>query len=294
MGSFAKKLVKNTTGYLFLLPALLVYVIFMVYPILSNVCLSFTRWEGGLKAKEFIGLGNYIRAIKDPMVLLALSNNVIYVIGTTVGVVGLALLSAVLLWSGIKGMRLFRTIYFMPCVLSLVAVAIIWNWIYHPVFGILNEALRYIGLGFLARGWLGNSRTALPSVIGTKVWVGFGFSMVIFLAGLQNVNIELEDAARIDGANPWQRFLHVTLPQISHITTMVILLAVITGLNIFDLIFVMTGGGPANHTMVMAIYIYRQAFRFEAVGYGACLSVILTVIMLAVSVAFIRLRERGE
>jgi len=288
------KLRKSLVAYLFLLPALLVYCTFVLYPIIDNFALSLTNWQGGTDPKTFIGLENYLHALRDPMVLLSLQNNLVWIVGVTIGVVGLALLSAMLLWTTDKGRLLFRTVFFMPAILSLVVTGIIWNWIYNPVFGILNKIFESIGLSGLSRGWLGDSETALFSVIVTKIWQGFGWSMVLFLAGLMSIDMDLLDAAKIDGANAWQRFRFVTLPQIRHVTTVVTLIAIIAGFKVFDIIFVMTQGGPGNKTLVMSIYIYRQAFKYDAPGYAAAVSIILAAIILSISVIYIRLRERGE
>ena len=288
------RLRKSLVAYLFLLPALLIYCTFVLYPIIDNFALSLTNWRGGTDPKTFVGMENYLHALRDPMVLLSLQNNLVWIVGVTVGVVGLALLSAMLLWTTDRGRLLFRTVFFMPAILSLVVTGIIWNWIYNPVFGILNKIFESIGLSGLSRGWLGDSETALFSVIVTKIWQGFGWSMVLFLAGLMSIDMDLLDAAKIDGANSWQRFRFVTLPQIRHVTTVVTLIAIIAGFKVFDIIFVMTQGGPGNKTLVMSIYIYRQAFKYDAPGYAAAVSIILAAIILSISVIYIRLRERGE
>jgi raffinose/stachyose/melibiose transport system permease protein len=292
--SLSTRLRNSLPAYLFLLPALIIYGTFVLWPIIDNLALSLTSWRGGTDPRQFVGLRNYTEAFRDPLVLLSLQNNLVWIAGVTVGVVGLALLSAVVLWTTQRGRLLFRTVFFMPAILSLVVTGIIWNWIYNPVFGILNRVFEAVGLPGLSRGWLGDSETALFSVIVTKIWQGFGWSMVLFLAGLMSIDPDLLDAARIDGTNAWQRFVHVTLPQLRHVTTVVTLIAVIAGFKVFDIIFVMTQGGPGNRTLVMSIYVYRQAFKYDAPGYGAAVSVILTAIIMAVSVVYIRLREQGE
>lgn len=288
------KLSKGASAYIFVLPALLIYALFIIYPLGDTFRLSLVEWDGISPVRRYVGLSNYIKLLHDPLALLSLKHNLIWTIGTTIFVVGLALLSAVLLWSGVRGMIGFRTIYFMPSILPYVTVGIIWVWIYNPIFGFVNGVLRSMGLGVLARGWLGNPDTALGALIFTKIWEGFGWSMVIFLAGLQGLDMELLDAAKVDGANAWQRFLYVILPQLRHVTTVVTLIAIITGFGVFDLIFVTTRGGPAYHTEVMSTYIYTNAFKYNRVGYGAALTALLLFISLFFSILFIRVRERGE
>ena len=182
----------------------------------------------------------------------------------------------------------------MPQVLSTVVIGIVWNWIYNPIFGILNESLDAVGLEDISRGWLGDPDVALYAVLVAAIWATIGFVFVIFLAGLQNVSKDLLEAATVDGANAWQRFWNVTVPQMASVINVVIALLLIGGFSVFDIIFVMTGGGPANATEVLATYTYKEAFTQNHVGYASTLSVVITVISLIASVTFIRLRERQE
>jgi ABC-type sugar transport system permease subunit len=280
--------------YLFILPALALYVLFVLYPLANSIYLSMTKWNGAAPIKEFIWFGNYAKLLSDKLLWLALSHNLIWVIAGTVVPIAIGLFLAVLLWQGVWGMALFRTVYFMPVVLASVIVGIIWRWIYNPVFGILNEALKAIGLGAFARGWLGDVHLALYAVLAAAIWAHIGFVFVIFLAGLQNVDLELLDAAKIDGANAWQELWYVTIPQLANVLTMVTALSLIGGFNVFDIVFVMTGGGPANQTELIATYTYQMAFAENQVGYGAALSMVMTLISLAATVVFIRIRERGS
>jgi ABC-type sugar transport system permease subunit len=182
----------------------------------------------------------------------------------------------------------------MPQVLSTVVIGIIWNWIYNPIFGILNEVLDAVGLEDLSRGWLGDPDIALYAVLIAAIWATIGFVFVILLAGLQNVSKDLLEAATVDGANVWQRFWNVTVPQMASVLNVVIALLLIGGFSVFDIVFVMTGGGPANATEVLATYTYKEAFTQNNVGYASAIAVVITVISLIASVTFIRLRERQE
>lgn len=278
--------------YLFLLPALILYTVFKIYPFFGSIYLSLTKWDGAQPTPEFVGFANYIRIISDKLVWLSLSHNLIWVILGTLVPIAIGLFLAVLLWERTLGRQVFRVVYFMPQVLPVVVIGIIWNWIYNPVFGILNRGLEAIGLGFLARGWLGDVNLALYAVLIAAIWGYVGFVFVIFLAGLQNVDMELIDAAKIDGANAWQRFWNVTIPQLAHVLTMVTTLSLIGGFSVFDIVFVMTGGGPANRTELIATYTFTKAFRESEVGYGAALSMVMTVIALITAIVFIRIREK--
>jgi ABC-type sugar transport system permease subunit len=281
-------------GILFVLPAFLLYALFMIYPFFQSIYLSFTSWNGVDAVKEWIGLGNYRELIHDDHLRKALRNNLTWVIVGTIAPMAIGLLLAMLLWRQPRGFTLFRTVYFLPQVLSSVVIAIVWGWIYNPIFGLLNEALDSVGLESVSRGWLGDPSVALYAVLAAAVWAETGFVFVVFLAGLQNVSRDLIEAATIDGANAWQRFWDVTVPQLANVITVVGALMLIGGFNVFDIIFVMTAGGPNNATEVIGTYTYTEAFTQNRIGYAATLSLVMTVISLVVSFVFIRLRERGE
>ena len=266
----------------------------MVYPFFRSIYFSFTSWNGVTAVKEWVGLANYRELIGDSLFWLSLLHTVIWVIIGTIAPIVVGMLLAILLWRRPKGFTLFRTFFFMPQVLSAVVIGIIWNWIYNPIFGILNEALDAVGLEDVSRGWLGDPDVALYAVLVAAIWATIGFVFVIFLAGLQNVSKDLLEAATVDGANAWQRFWNVTVPQMASVINVVIALLLIGGFSVFDIIFVMTGGGPANATEVLATYTYKEAFTQNNVGYASTLSVVITVISLIASVTFIRLRERQE
>lgn len=281
-------------GWLFVLPSLVLYVVFIVYPFVVSIYYSMTDWDGAKPVKQFIGLANYQALLTDKLMWQALLHNLIWVIIGTIAPIVIGLLLGVLLWTGAKGRIVFRTVYFLPVVLAEVVVGIIWNWIYHPLFGALNQSLHMVGLGSLARGWLGDPSTALLALLMTAIWGYYGFCFVIIMAGLQNVDVDLVEAATIDGANGWQRFINVIVPQLSHVLTMITAYTLIGGFSVFGIVFVMTQGGPGTATQVIATYTYRMAFQQSEVGYGAALSMVMTVLCLIASYIFIRLRERQE
>ncbi len=286
---------QNKYGFLFVFPAFALYFVFFIVPFVQSIYISLTDWNGINPQKIFIGLENYARLLKDELMWKALGHNFTWVILGTISPILIGLLLAVLLSSkNLKGRTFFRTVYFMPVMLSPVVVGIIWGWVYNPIYGMLNRLLEIVGLGNLSRGWLGDPNLALYMVLITAIWSYFGFCLVVLMAGMQNVDTELYDAANIDGANSFQRFLHVTIPQLGSVLTMIIAYTMIGGLNVFDIVYIMTGGGPANSTELIATYTYKQSFQLNSVGYGSALSMVMTLLSLVASVSFIKFREKVE
>jgi ABC-type sugar transport system permease subunit len=285
---------RRVSGYLFVLPALAVYALFVLYPLVQSVYLSLTDWDGAKPHKTFIGLGNFDRLVHDTMFWRALWHNLIWVVLGTALAMAVSLLLAMLVWSRPRGFTVFRTVYFMPQILPAIIVGIVWSWIYSPAFGILDRGLSAVGLGSWSRGWLGDPDFALYAVLVASVWATIGLAFVIFTAALHNVDQDLLDAARVDGAGAWQRFRHVVVPQLSSAVTLVTVLLLVHGFQAFDHVWIMTKGGPDNSTQLLATYTYQKAFMENDVGYGAAISLVLTVLSLVVSLAVVRLRERGD
>jgi ABC-type sugar transport system permease subunit len=290
----AYRLRKYLPSYLFIAPALVLYAIFVLYPFVNTIYYSMTDWDGAQPVKQFIGFANYQRLVQDRLMWLSLKHNAIWIALGTLTPVAIGLVLATLVWSGVRGRIVFRTVFFMPVVLASVVVGMIWSWIYHPIFGPINVTLRAIGLENLARGWLGDLTWALYALLLAGLWAYFGFCFVILLAALQNIDMELHDAAKIDGANATQRFFNVTIPQLSPVLTMLLAYTLIGGFNVFDIVYIMTRGGPANATEVLATYTYAMAFKQNQVGYGAALTMVITVLSLIASYLFITQRERGN
>ena len=228
----------------------------------------------------------------DPETWHALSNNVIWIVVGTAAPMIIGLLIALLLWTTRRGAGIYRLAFFLPFVLPGVAIGIVWGWIYDPVSGWLNRALEAVGLDSLARGWLGDPDLALYAVLATAVWAYSGFVIIIFLSALRNVDIELVDASRIDGANASQRLWFIMLPQIMPVFLMVLTLTLVGGFSVFDIIFIMTGGGPADATNVLGTYAYTQAFQLSRIGYGTTLALLITVLSIPFAVALNRLQRR--
>jgi raffinose/stachyose/melibiose transport system permease protein len=264
----------------------------MLYPFLNTIYLSFTNWNGATVTKDFVGLSNYVRMVGDGAVLQAFFNNVIWVIIGTISPVVIGLFLALLLWSGARGSLFFRTVYFLPFILPLVVVSIVWQWIFHPLFGPLNKLLDGVGLEQLSRGWLGDPNTALYAVLVSAIPGATGLVVVILFAALQNVDVSQVEAAKIDGANWFQRAWYVVIPQLAPVITLVTAITLIGGFAVFDNVFVMTGGGPGHASEVLGTYTYQVAFQQNQAGYGSALAVLITALSLVSAVVFVRLRER--
>ena len=268
------------SGYLFILPALLIFVVFLVYPLMYTIYLSLTEWAGfDLGKIRFVGLRNFKLLLPDWIFWKALRNTMIFVFGTTVflNLFGLAL--ALFLNNELRITKLVRTLIFIPVLLSPVIVGVMWSRIFDP-FGALNQILEEMGIIATPIFWLGDKRIALWSIVGATVWQWVGYDMILYLTGLQQIPAELYEAAKIDGANTWHLFRFITLPLLKGIATMVILLNLIGGVRIFDIVFVMTRGGPNHNTEVLATHLYEVAFWFNKMGYAAVIAVIILVISL--------------
>ncbi|GAA1672583.1 sugar ABC transporter permease [Streptomyces yatensis] len=277
-------------GYVYILPALIVYAAFLLYPFGQSVWLSFVHWDG-LTVATPAGFDNYRALFSDASLrapfLHALLLLVFYAaLPVAIGLLLAALMSRV----RIRGMTFFRTVLFLPQVLALIVVGVAWRSILAPD-GLLNDALRAVGLGGLARPWLGDYTWALPAVGVVGTWVGTGLCMVLFLAGAQRIPRELYEAARMDGAGPLREFLTVTLPGLRPQIAVALTLTVVAGLRNFDLIYITTSGGPGNATSVPAYEVYHRAFETNQVGSAAAVGVALTVLIFVLTVTVSRLVE---
>lgn len=286
---------KKWSPALFILPALVFYCYFVMYPLINTLYLSLCEWTGVGANKIFVGFRNYQTLVKDPLIWQALSHNIVWILVTVFVPTVLALILAVLLTTPkLRGMAIFRVTYFMPSVVSLVAVSVVWKWIFNQSYGTLNQVLKAVGLGFLRTSWLGNPNTALGALLTAGSWTHYGFCMVIFLAALQGMDGSLFEAAMIDGANSVQRFFYVTIPLLKNTITLIVLNSLIGSFKVFDLVWIMTQGGPYHSTEVMSTYLYNQAFFMNNVGKGAASAMMLTVIIAICSAVYFKASERGE
>ncbi|MBM3189907.1 MAG: sugar ABC transporter permease [Chloroflexi bacterium] len=282
---------RHLLPYAFVAPAVLLYFVFKLLPMIAGIYLAMLNWNG-LDPAKFVGLQNFQRMFEDELVLKALWHNVQYAFGTVIGKIAFSLFLAILVNQGLKGQGFYRTALFMPVVMSFVVVSILWTWIYDTQFGIMNGLLRALGLGFVIQDWLGDPKVALRSLIVVDIWKWYGFHMVIFLAGLQNISAELYEAARIDGASRWAQFLHITLPLLAPVMLVNVTTSLMGGFNVFDIPFIMTEGGPAYATLVIALHIYIRGFKFYRFGYGAAMSYALLILVTIIAAVQMRLMAR--
>ncbi len=279
-------------GMFMTLPLVAMVAVFLLLPLANAVYYAFVDFNGFDTNPPWIGFSNFTELAQDADVWAAFKNNVIWIIIGTSAPIVLGLGLALLVWNVRRGSVFYRIAFFMPFVLPQVAVGVVWGWIYEPSRGWLNRALETVGLGSLARGWLGDPDTALYAVLGTAIWATVGFVFVIFLSALRNVDVDLVDAARLDGANGFQRLYHIILPQIMPVFLMVTTITLLGGFSVFDIIFVMTGGGPAGATEVLGTYAYSSAFQLNRISYGTTLALMITVISVPFAVWMNRLQRR--
>ncbi|WP_414644467.1 carbohydrate ABC transporter permease [Brachybacterium sp.] len=277
--------------YLFILPAFLVYGAFALYPLGRAAQFSLFEWKG-FGASTFVGLGNYVDLAGDAAFLRAIGNALVLIVFYAVIplVVGLVL-AAILRRGQVRGMGFFRTVIFLPQVIALVVVAVAWRQIYSP-YGLLNDALRAVGLDALARGWLGDPGTALAAVGFIGTWVEMGLVMLLMLSGMSRIPAELFEAARLDGAGAVREFFAITLPAVRGEITVALVLTIIAALKTFDLVYMTTSGGPGNTTTVPSFEVYFRAFELRSVGSASAVAIVLTVLIFVINVGVTRIGER--
>lgn len=287
---------KDVTAFLFILPGLMLFLIFVIYPIVKAFQMSFYDWSimPGTPNK-FIGLDNYIRAYHDPIVQLSLKNTIVYTVITVPGGMILALLAALLLNQITRGKIFFRTLYYLPVVTSWVVVSFLFRYFFQSPKGILNNLLvNVFHLIDKPIPWLQNTPTAFIPIWSLGIWKEIGWAMVIFLAALQSIPKEIYKSAAIDGANSWKKLIHLTLPLIRPTLVFVLVVLIIGGLNVFTSVFLITNGGPLQRTEVVLSYMFHQAFDYLDFGYGTAISFILAAITILLSYLQIRFLRKPE
>ncbi len=286
---------RSRAAWLFLAPALGLITVFFVLPVVASLLLSLTDFDlyaiADRSNARFVGLDNYVRLMKTPLFWTALQNTFYFaLIGGPLTVL-VALGAALLINSRlVRFQSFFRTIYFVPFVTTLVAVAIVWRYLYHPEYGLLNYALGAFGIEPI--DWLGNPRWAMPAIILLAVWKNFGYNMLIFIAGLQSIPGELYEAANLDGASAPRRFWHITLPMLG---PTLLFVAVVTMIGFFQLFaepYVMTQGGPLKSTTSLVLFMYEEGFRWWRMGFAAAIAFVLFLIILAATMLQLKLQRR--
>nr|WP_235918230.1 sugar ABC transporter permease [Paenibacillus lutrae] len=270
-------MLENVCGYVFITPMLIGVTIMTLLPIIASFFLSFTDWNflHGFKRIDFIGLRNFERLFADSIFWQAMKNNLIFmlVVPTTLA---LSLLLAVIINKYVYFKDMFKVIYFMPYISSVVAVAMVWQVLFHPSYGPVNQMLMSIGISDPPK-WIADVNFALPSIMMIMIWVSIGYNLIIYIAGLQSIPAELYEAAEMDGAKPWQQFRSITLPMLSPTTFFLLITGLIGTFKVFDLVQVLTGGGPANSTSVVVFHLYETAFVHLKMGYASTMALVLFV-----------------
>ena len=279
-------------GVLLVAPTVAMMAVFLVFPMVNAIYYVFVDFDGLDPTPPWVGLANFAEMFGDSAVWAAFRNNLVWIVGGTVAPLVLGLGLALLLWGVRRGAAVYRVAFFLPYVLPQVAVGVVWGWIYSPTRGWLNRALEAVGLDGLTQGWLGDPSTALVAVLATAIWTAVGFVFVIVLSALRNVDAEQVDASLLDGANWWQRLRYVVLPQIMPVVLMVAAITLIGGFAVFDLVFVMTGGGPAGASEVLGTLAYSNAFQLSRISYGTTLAMAITVMAIPFAVWLDRLQSR--
>jgi raffinose/stachyose/melibiose transport system permease protein len=281
---------------LFLLPALIIYIVFLIIPMFGAIYFSTVNWNGIMGTPlKFVGLQNYLSAFKEPAFILSLKNMGRMVFFSVIFHTPIALLLAVAINTKCRGYRFFKVMYFVPTIFPLTAIGLLWYFIFMPN-GSLNTLLEFMGLADLVKGWLVDSGTAMNTIIFVNIWAGIGYYMVILIAGLTTIPDEIYEAAAIDGATPIKKFFHITVPMLKPILSMCILMDIIGSVKVFDLIFVMTEGGPNGLTNLPTTLMYYDAFRYDNYGRGSAIGVIILIIALALTIGsnFIMNKEKDS
>lgn len=282
---------RKVVPYLFITPTLLIFLVFVLFPIAYSGVISFFKWNG-ISEPVFRGLRNYQRLLDDPIFWISLQNTVSFTIGVVPFSMALGLLAALgLNRQRLPGRAVLRAIYFLPFVISAVATATTAGWIFGDTFGVINKML--VELGMKKVQWLTNRHTAMLTVVIVTIWVRLGFCMLIYLAGLQSIPPDLVEAARVDGASRWQQFRHITFPLLKPTTFLLLVLNIIYSFEVFDLVFVLTNGGPGYATTVLTVFIYNSAFQTQSVGYASAIGIVFMAIIMGITLVQWRISNEG-
>lgn len=280
------------TAVFFLAPSLIIFVIFVILPVIQSFRYSMYDWNGLGPLEDFIWLENYRDLLQDPVFWQSLGNNIKLVVFSLLTQIPLGIGLAILLTRKLRAAAFFRTIYFSPMILSSVIIGLLWSYMYNPIFGLLNAGMKAIGLGDLTHAWLSDPDTVLFAIIVVICWKFTGFYMVLFMAAIQGIPLELYEAARIDGASERQLIWHITLPLLSGTIKTATVLSMVGSLKYFDLIWIMSGGGPGHTSELVATYMYKNAFNRQLVGYASAIAFTLALVALVAAMAFINFSTR--
>jgi len=279
---------RNKWIILFSVLPLTIYIIIVIVPLLSSFFYSFTDWNGFRQDYNWVAFDNFAKIFRDKLFIGAIKNTVIWMAAAIVLPVGGGLFLALLLHEGIWGANLYKSLFYLPICLSLAVIGQVWIWIYQPNWGLINTVLRLVELDHLTMAWLANPKTALAAVIIAWSWQQIGLAMVIFLAGLTSIPSELTEAAEIDGASYFKSLIHVVIPLLSPATVVIIALSIINSLKSFDIVYMMTQGGPFHTTDTLAMFMYNESFKKYYMGYGSAIAVVLFLIAMIIIAFYFR------
>jgi ABC-type sugar transport system permease subunit len=273
------------SSYAFLVPAAVIYLSVVVIPVFYSLFISFFKWNG-ISAMEFISFNNFASLFRDSLFIKAVSNNLIWIVLSLLVTMTVSLWFAVILNKKFFGRTFFRGFFYFPAVIASIAVSIIWRWIYNPQFGFINQVLLTLGINY-QQSWISNPATSLYAIFVASLWQSVGQPMIFFLAGLQTVPEEVIEAATIDGASSARRFFVITIPMMKETFVIVIANLVVGAMKVFDVIMGLTAGGPNNATQMMSTYMYSQTFRYNNVGYGTAIAILMVIFMMVVIIPYV-------
>ncbi|WP_083397628.1 sugar ABC transporter permease [Paenibacillus sp. LC231] len=283
------------TPYLFLLPALIVYSVIVVYPILNSLWLTMFQWDGVSPDKKFVGFSNFIYIFtEDPVFYIALKNNLKWSVASLLLPVSLGLGFALLFSKAIKGFSFFRGAVYFPATLSLVIIGTIWTWMYDPNFGLINNALQLVSGGHASFDWFAKPNNTIFFVVLAASWSYSGICMLMFMSGLQAISREIYESALIDGATRFRKLVHITLPLLKNTLNVVLVTTLVNSFQVFDIIFTMTNGGPGRATNVLASWSYAQVFTYHDMGRGTAIAWVLSIIVLSISILSNRISSKND
>jgi raffinose/stachyose/melibiose transport system permease protein len=291
----SKRLMKRETVYslLAIIPALTIFLAFTYYPLISTLKYSFTNWDGFSKSYDFIGISNFLTIFKEEDVIKSFWNTIYFaVVGIALGIT-VQLTLAVFLFENFKGKKVIRAIFYLPCVISQLIVSLTWLGFFQYT-GVINEALRALGMDKLVVDWLGNPATVMNVLIFINTWQWAGYGMVIFLTGLNSIPVDVYESAMLDGARGIKKFFYITLPLIMPSVTVTTFIGITGALKIFDMPYVLTGGGPLNASLTLSMSIYNNAFSYERFGYSSSIGLVFFVFIAVITIIQLRLTRRME
>jgi ABC-type sugar transport system permease subunit len=284
---------RNLHWYAFLAPAFFLLAAFMAYPLYKSFELSLFNWRG-LLPRKFVGLGNFSDLFADHYFWGALDHTLIFALAATIGTVGIGFLLALAISRRVPGYGLYRFAFYLPVMLPMTVTAALWVRIYEANYGMLNTALRAVGLGGIAEAWLGSTDLSLGAIIAVSIWQYAGFPMIVLLAAIEGISEEVHEAATLDGASEWQRMRFIVVPMIWPVLLSMTVIQIIFSLKVFDLIWVMTKGGPSESSAVLGTYLYRKAFEQQQYGYASAVAVAMFAVIFTITYVYYRLTRAGE